>query len=50
MFAEEKPVRLDYFEIVDKKTLQPADDIRAGALIVVAAYVGKTRLIDNISL
>jgi pantoate--beta-alanine ligase len=50
MFAEEKQVRLDYFEIVDKKTLQPVDDITAGALIVVAAYVGKTRLIDNISL
>src|SRR4051812_16214291 len=30
VFAEEKPVRLDYFEIVDKKTLQPVDDIAAG--------------------
>src|SRR3954449_12405543 len=25
VFAEEEPVRLDYFEIVDKKTLQPVD-------------------------
>src|SRR3954471_11057641 len=50
VFAEEKPVQLDYFEIVDKKTLQPVDAITAGALVVTAAYVGKTRLIDNLLL
>ena len=49
-FAEEKSVRLDYFEIVDPDTLDPISDISQGALVAVAAYVGTTRLIDNILL
>jgi pantoate--beta-alanine ligase len=43
-------VRLDYFEIVDPETLDPVADISAGALVAVAAFVGNTRLIDNILL
>jgi pantoate--beta-alanine ligase len=50
VFAEEKQVRLDYFEIVDKETLQPVKDVERGALVVTAAFVGKTRLIDNLLL
>jgi pantoate--beta-alanine ligase len=49
-FAEESSVRLDYFEIVDPDTLNPAQDISGGALAAVAAFVGSTRLIDNIVL
>jgi len=49
-FAEESSVRLDYFEIVDPQTLDPVEDISGGALVAVAAYVGSTRLIDNILL
>jgi pantoate--beta-alanine ligase len=45
---EEKSVRLDYVEVVDPETLDPVDDISSGALAAVAAYVGATRLIDNI--
>jgi pantoate--beta-alanine ligase len=41
-------VRLDYFEIVDPNTLDTVDDISRGALVAVAAFVGSTRLIDNI--
>jgi pantoate--beta-alanine ligase len=48
--AEEKSVRLDYFEIVDPDTLDPTNDLSRGALVAVAAYVGTTRLIDNILL
>lgn len=48
--SEENSVRLDYFEIVDPDTLDPVDNISAGALVAVAAYVGTTRLIDNILL
>ena len=48
--SEENSVRLDYFEIVDPDTLDPVDNISAGALVAVAAYVGSTRLIDNILL
>ena len=46
--AQEKLVRLDYFEIVDPATLDPVKDVSGGALVAVAAYVGTTRLIDNL--
>jgi len=49
-FAGEPSVRLDYFEIVDPETLDPIPDISGGALVAVAAFVGATRLIDNILL
>jgi pantoate--beta-alanine ligase len=48
VFAAEPSVRLDYFEIVNPETLDAIQDIRGGALIAVAAYVGSTRLIDNL--
>lgn len=50
VFAEEPQVRLDYFEIVDPDSLEPRTEITAGALVAVAAFVGSTRLIDNIIL
>ena len=50
LFAEVKPVQLDYFEVVDKESLEPVSDVSRGALVVVAARVGKTRLIDNLVL
>jgi pantoate--beta-alanine ligase len=49
-FAEESSVRLDYFEVVNPDTLDPVDDVSDGALVAVAAFVGNTRLIDNIVL
>jgi pantoate--beta-alanine ligase len=48
--AGEKSVRLDYFEIVDANSLDPVEDVTGGALVAVAAFVGTTRLIDNILL
>jgi pantoate--beta-alanine ligase len=48
--AEEPSVRLDYFEIVNPDTLDPVPDVSHGALVAVAAYVGTTRLIDNLLL
>src|SRR5262249_20517107 len=50
VLAEVPSVRLDYFEIVGPDTLDPVSDISGGALIAVAAYVGDTRLVDNILL
>ncbi len=47
-FASEGAVRLDYFEIVDPDTLDAVADVTDGALVAVAAYVGSTRLIDNL--
>jgi pantoate--beta-alanine ligase len=48
--GEEPSVRLDYFEIVDPVTLDPVLDLSRGGLVAVAAFVGNTRLIDNIVL
>ena len=49
-FSRESSVRLDYFEIVDPNTLDAVADVSGGALVAVAAYVGNTRLIDNLLL
>jgi pantoate--beta-alanine ligase len=49
-FSRESSVGLDYFEIVDPVTLDPVADVSGGALVAVAAFVGNTRLIDNILL
>ncbi|MCI9446407.1 MAG: pantoate--beta-alanine ligase [Lachnospiraceae bacterium] len=40
--------RADYVEIVDPDSLETIDIIEGRALIALAVYVGKTRLIDNI--
>jgi pantoate--beta-alanine ligase len=47
--AKEKSVRLDYLEIVNSDSLDPVESA-AGALVAVAAFVGTTRLIDNVLL
>jgi pantoate--beta-alanine ligase len=46
--ADDKNLRLDYAAIVDPATLLPVEDVSSGALIAVAAWVGSTRLIDNL--
>jgi pantoate--beta-alanine ligase len=48
--ARENTIRLDYFEIVDPDTLDPVADTSEGAVAAIAAFVGTTRLIDNILL
>jgi pantothenate synthetase len=50
VLAREPEVRVDYFEVVDPNTLDPVEQIAATTLVAVAAYVGKTRLIDNVVL
>jgi pantoate--beta-alanine ligase len=49
-FNREPGVRLDYFEVVNPETLDPLQSVSQGALVAVAAYVGSTRLIDNLLL
>jgi pantoate--beta-alanine ligase len=39
--------RVDYLEIVDTARLQPLQQISGEALVALAVYFGKTRLIDN---
>jgi pantoate--beta-alanine ligase len=48
VLAEEPEARLDYLKIVDPDTLEDVADVSAGALIAVAAWIGTTRLIDNV--
>ena len=43
-------VRLDYFEMVDPENLEPLKSAGSGTLVAVAAWVGSTRLIDNLIL
>ena len=49
-FAREPAVRLDYFEIVDPDSLEPVRTVNRRSLAALAAFVGNTRLIDNIFL
>jgi pantoate--beta-alanine ligase len=42
--------RIDYLEIVNAETLQPVTNVGPDSLIAVAAFFGKTRLIDNLRL
>jgi pantoate--beta-alanine ligase len=39
--------RIDYVALVDPVTLEPMNTLRVPVVILVAAYVGDTRLIDN---
>jgi pantoate--beta-alanine ligase len=47
-FSREPKARLDYLEIVDPDSLEPVTTISNRALVAVAAFIGNTRLIDNI--
>ena len=43
----ESLVRIDYVQICDAHTLQDVDRIEGEVVVALAAYLGKTRLIDN---
>jgi len=45
--ASEPLAELDYAEVVDPDSLEPVERIEGEALVALAVYVGKTRLIDN---
>jgi pantoate--beta-alanine ligase len=47
-FIEQEPsVRLDYVEFFEPSTLRPLKQVTRGSQVALAAFVGKTRLIDN---
>jgi pantoate--beta-alanine ligase len=48
--AEAPLARVDYVELVDAETLRPIEAMKPNALLALAVYFGKTRLIDNILL
>ncbi len=47
---ESEPLaRIDYVEAVDAVSMQPVERIQGPVLCAVAVYIGKTRLIDNVT-
>ncbi len=50
VLSQEPGARVDYLETVDPDTLDPTSEIRSETLVAVAAFVGGTRLLDNILL
>ena len=46
--AADPLLQIDYVAVVDPDTLEPIENIDNGALIALAAWFGKTRLIDNV--
>ena len=49
LIEAEPMARLDYLAIVDSDTLAPVEELQKPVLIALAVYIGKTRLIDNIT-
>ncbi|MFH1576112.1 MAG: pantoate--beta-alanine ligase [Candidatus Margulisiibacteriota bacterium] len=48
LMASAPSLKLDYLVIVDPETLEETKTIKGKTLIALAAYIGKTRLIDNL--
>ena len=48
MIMKEKLFKIDYIEVRNPGTLEKISKIKRETLIALAAYIGKTRLIDNI--
>ena len=48
IIIKEKLFKIDYIEVRDPETLEKVLKIKGKTLIALAAYIGKTRLIDNI--
>jgi pantoate--beta-alanine ligase len=50
LIKEEPLARIDYVSMADPRTLDELSQIKGSALVSMAVYVGKTRLIDNMTL
>jgi len=48
ILRSEPLIRMDYIQICDAHTLQDVDRIEGDVVVALAAYLGKTRLIDNL--
>ncbi|MFH1664742.1 MAG: pantoate--beta-alanine ligase [Candidatus Omnitrophota bacterium] len=48
VLGSEKEIRVDYAEIVDADSLEAVEEIKDNTLVALAAFVRKTRLIDNV--
>jgi pantoate--beta-alanine ligase len=50
LIATKRGIKIDYITIRDAKTFDEAAKIKGKVFIAIAAYVGRTRLIDNIEI
>jgi pantoate--beta-alanine ligase len=50
LIEEEEAARIDYISVADPETLREVDRIRGPVLVSLAVHIGRTRLIDNITL
>ena len=50
VIASANSSRVDYISIVDADNLQPLETLQPNAVIALAVFIGKTRLIDNLRL
>lgn len=50
VLAAEPLARLDYAELVDAETIEPVETVDRPAVLALAVFIGRTRLIDNILL
>jgi pantoate--beta-alanine ligase len=50
LIESEPLARLDYAELVNADDLSPLDEVTNHALLALAVFIGKTRLIDNVFL
>ncbi len=48
MIMQKNSARIDYIAVTDAGTLEPLEQVKGKALIALAVWLGKTRLIDNI--
>lgn len=48
IIEKENKLKIDYIEVVSQEDLKPMKKLQPGVLVAVAAFAGKTRLIDNI--
>jgi len=47
---ESKPDRIDYLAVVDPRTFEPINRLDGRGLLIAAVRIGRTRLLDNMSL
>lgn len=50
LITSDDAVRLEYAEVLDAVELTPLESLRGDVLVAVAAHVGATRLIDNVTI
>lgn len=48
IIAGEPLARLDYAEVLEAGSLEPVSEVRGDTLVLLAVFIGRTRLIDNL--